>query len=77
LATAVAHPIDLLAYTQQTCERRREAMSDTAEQDDANRQRPSDPVVAQGRVGVVEIQGQTRTQAALVRESLVRCPGAE
>jgi len=52
-------------------------MSDTAEQDDANRQRPSDPVVAQGRVGVVEIQGQTRTQAALVRESLVRCPGAE
>jgi hypothetical protein len=51
-------------------------MQENSEQDDANAERTGERAAAGGRAGLAENQPWARSQAALVRESLVRCPDA-
>jgi hypothetical protein len=51
-------------------------MHEAAEQDDAKAERNSEGDTGQGRGGFAEVRMLARSQAALVRESLVRCPDA-
>jgi hypothetical protein len=50
-------------------------MHQPADQDDANGERNAEHGASGGARGGADVQGRTRSQAALVRESLVRCPG--
>jgi hypothetical protein len=50
-------------------------MHEQADQDEGDSEHSSEHVAGQ-RLGSLAEQSRTRSQAALVRESLVRCPGA-
>lgn len=50
-------------------------MHQTADQDDANAERSGEHNAHTGSGGLTAVEASTRSQAALVRESLVRCPG--
>jgi hypothetical protein len=50
-------------------------MHQTADQDDANAERTGEHTARTPSGGLADAQSTTRSQAALVRESLVRCPG--
>jgi len=52
-----------------------EAMRDTAQQDAATAERVGEQATVAGTGALVEAEQRARSQAALVRESLVRCPG--
>ena len=52
-----------------------EEMQESPDQDDANAERAGERVASAMRGAVVDVDARTRRQAALVRESLVRCPG--
>jgi hypothetical protein len=51
-------------------------MQEAADQEDGEAEHAGDHVAGQRPVSLAEYQSRTRSQAALVRESLVRCPGA-
>lgn len=51
-------------------------MHEAAEQDDAKAERNGESDTGQGQGGFVNVRMLARSQAALVRESLVRCPDA-
>ncbi len=50
-------------------------MNQPADQEDATAERGSEHGASSGRAGLMETHARDRSQAALVRESLVRCPG--
>jgi hypothetical protein len=51
-------------------------MEDGADQEDGDAEHGGEHVAGPRPVSLAEYQSRTRSQAALVRESLVRCPGA-
>jgi hypothetical protein len=71
-----AHPIDLLAYTHAHLRTEAEAMHDNAVHDETNAESEPDQPAGGLPGSLVDAQVRTRSQADLVRESLVRCPGA-
>jgi hypothetical protein len=50
-------------------------MQQPTDHDYANAERTGEHVASSGREALVDAQPPARSQAALVRESLVRCPG--
>ncbi|HEX2703809.1 MAG TPA: hypothetical protein VHM72_10305 [Solirubrobacteraceae bacterium] len=51
-------------------------MHEPADQEDGDAEHSGERVAGQRPGSLAELQPRTRSQAALVRESLVRCPGA-
>jgi hypothetical protein len=51
-------------------------MQEAADQEDGEAEHTGEQVAGQRPVSLAGYQSRTRSQAALVRESLVRCPGA-
>jgi hypothetical protein len=51
-------------------------MTDSEEQNDSDLERTSEHAAAQASEGSVDGRERSRTQAARVRESLMRCPGS-
>jgi hypothetical protein len=52
-------------------------MQQTVDQDDTNAQRAGEDPAGARLAAAPEVQARARSQAALVRESLVRCPGGD
>ncbi|MGD0980106.1 MAG: hypothetical protein ABR946_01350 [Solirubrobacteraceae bacterium] len=51
-------------------------MQEVADREDGEAEHTGEHVDGQRPVSLAEYQSRARSQAALVRESLVRCPGA-